>query len=81
MINLGSMLRKRLRVIGSTLRARSIAAKSAVMDELESVVWPLIADGRIRPIIDRRYPIAEADAAHSYVASDATIGKVVLEVP
>jgi len=80
-INLGLLLMKRLRIIGSTLRARSIAAKSAVMDQLESVVWPLLAEGRIIPVIDSTFPIHEADAAHQQVAGNETIGKVVLEVP
>ena len=58
-LELGLMMMKRLRVIGSTLRARSIAAKSAVMDDLERVVWPQIEDGsdqadRRRGDADRR---------------------------
>jgi putative PIG3 family NAD(P)H quinone oxidoreductase len=79
-INLAMLLMKRIRVIGSTLRARSVAAKSAVMDQLEAVVWPLIADGRIVPIIDSRFPISECDAAHQHVAGNTTTGKVILEV-
>jgi putative PIG3 family NAD(P)H quinone oxidoreductase len=80
-INLGSLLMKRIRLIGSTLRARSVAAKSAVMDQLESVVWPLIEQGKIKPIIDTTFAISDADAAHRHVASNETVGKVVLEVP
>lgn len=79
-INLGLLLMKRLRVIGSTLRARSIAAKSAVMDELRTVVWPLIESGEIRPIIDSTFAITEADAAHQHVAANGTVGKVVLQI-
>jgi putative PIG3 family NAD(P)H quinone oxidoreductase len=77
---LGLMMMKRLRVIGSTLRARSIAAKSAVMDELQRVVWPLIEAGTVKPIVDTVVPLADAEAAHARVASDQTVGKVVMSI-
>jgi NADPH:quinone reductase-like Zn-dependent oxidoreductase len=51
------------------------------MDQLESVVWPLIEQGKIKPIIDTTFAISDADAAHRHVASNETVGKVVLEVP
>ena len=51
-LELGLMMMKRLRVIGSTLRARSVAAKSAVMADLQRVVWPQIESGAIKPIVD-----------------------------
>jgi putative PIG3 family NAD(P)H quinone oxidoreductase len=79
-INLGLLLMKRLRVIGSTLRARPIAAKAAIMDQLQAVVWPRIESGEIRPVIDTTFAIADADAAHQHVAGNNTIGKVVLEI-
>jgi putative PIG3 family NAD(P)H quinone oxidoreductase len=79
-LNLGLMMMKRLRVIGSTLRARSIAAKAAVMDRLRDEVWPHIASGRIQPIIEAVIPIEETERAHALVASDQTVGKVVLSV-
>jgi putative PIG3 family NAD(P)H quinone oxidoreductase len=79
-INLGLLMMKRLRVIGSTLRARSIAAKSAVMDELRSVVWPLIESGDIRPIVDSTFAVTDAEAAHQHVAANGTVGKVVLQI-
>jgi NADPH:quinone reductase-like Zn-dependent oxidoreductase len=74
------MMMKRLRVIGSTLRARSIAAKSAVMADLERLVWPQIENGSIRPIVDAVIPIEEADRAHALVAADQTFGKVVMSI-
>ena len=77
---LGLMMMKRLRIIGSTLRARSIAAKSAVMDELASEVWPLIEAGTIRPIVETVIPIADAERAHALIASNDTFGKVVLSI-
>ncbi|MEJ2087662.1 MAG: NAD(P)H-quinone oxidoreductase [Gammaproteobacteria bacterium] len=79
-INLGQMMMKRARIIGSTLRARSIAAKAAVMDRLQDEVWPHIETGRIRPIVDAVIPIEEAERAHELVAGNQTVGKVVMTV-
>lgn len=79
-INLGLMMIKRLRLIGSTLRARSVPAKAAVMDALFDEVWPLIEGGQIRPIVDRVFPVAEAGAAHEAMAADENVGKLVLKV-
>ena len=79
-LNLGVLLMKRLRVIGSTLRARSVPAKAAIMDELLANVWPHFVDGTIKPIIEEVMPIADADRAHQLLASDQTFGKVVLQV-
>jgi len=77
---LGPMLRKRLRVIGSTLRARSVAAKSVIMSSLHNRVWPLIETGQIRPIVEAVFPIAETGRAHELLASDKTFGKLVLTI-
>jgi NADPH:quinone reductase-like Zn-dependent oxidoreductase len=79
-LELGLMMMKRLRIIGSTLRARSIAAKAAIMDELLRVVWPLLDAGTIKPIIDTVVPITEATRAHEIVAADQTFGKVVMSI-
>ncbi len=79
-INLGMLMIKRARVIGSTLRARPVAEKAAVMKELYEKVWPKLEAGEIKPIIDTVMPITEANAAHDLVASDQTIGKVVMTV-
>ena len=77
---LGLMMAKRLRVIGSTLRARSIAAKALVMDALLERVWPLLEDGAVKPVVERTLPIAEAAAAHDLLAGNQTFGKVVLSL-
>jgi len=77
---LGLMMMKRLRIIGSTLRARSVAAKSLVMDGLRDEVWPLIEAGEVKPIVDAVIPLAEAERAHALVASNETFGKVVLSL-
>lgn len=79
-VNLALMMMKRLRIVGSTLRARSVAAKARVMDQLEERVWPLITSGEIVPIIDAVMPIEDAEKAHALVASDATFGKVVMTI-
>jgi putative PIG3 family NAD(P)H quinone oxidoreductase len=79
-LEIGLAMVKRLRVIGSTLRARPVAAKAAVMDALAEHVWPRIADGAISPIVEARFPMAEAAKAHELVASDATFGKVLLTI-
>ncbi|MCY3793321.1 MAG: NAD(P)H-quinone oxidoreductase [Gammaproteobacteria bacterium] len=75
---LAMVLMKRLRLIGSTLRARSIAAKSAVMDGLEIHLWPKLESGAIKPIIETLMPMEDAQKAHDLVASNQTFGKVVL---
>lgn len=80
-LDLGRLLVKRLRVIGSTLRSRSVFQKSELMRRLGVEVWPQLSAGVVAPIIDQVMPITEAEAAHARVATDATIGKVVLTVP
>jgi putative PIG3 family NAD(P)H quinone oxidoreductase len=79
-LDLGRMLMKRQRLIGSTLRAKPAAAKGAILDALLAHVWPRLASGEIRPLIDRTWPIGEAEAAHAYMSKDANIGKVLLSV-
>lgn len=76
----GMMLMKRHRIIGSTLRAQPVALKGEVMDALYETVWPKIEAGEIKPIIDRTWPVAEADAAMAYLESNESTGKVLLEV-
>jgi putative PIG3 family NAD(P)H quinone oxidoreductase len=78
---MGPVLVKRLTVKGSVLRARSIEEKNVVMDGLRREVWPLLEDGTVRPIIDRVLDIHDAEEAHAVVASNVTVGKVVLAVP
>ena len=79
-ISLGLLMMKRLRVIGSTLRARPVAAKAVIMSALCERVWPLIESGEIGPVIDEVIPIAETERAHELVESNETFGKVVLKV-
>lgn len=79
-LHLGKLLMKRLRVIGSTLRSRSRADKVALTAQLREQVWPLFADGTLKPVIDRVLPITEAEAAHRALETNATIGKVLLKI-
>ena len=63
-IELAILMMKRLRVIGSTLRARPVAEKAEVMSQLESLVWPKIESGEIKPILDTVFPVAELSLIH-----------------
>jgi NADPH2:quinone reductase len=71
---------KRLHHTGSTLRARSIADKTAIARAVEERVWPLIASGRARPVMDQTFPLADAARAHARMEAGAHIGKIVLMV-
>ena len=77
-IPLATLLMKRLRLLGSTLRSRSIPAKSALMDGLKADVWPKLANGAIKPVIETAFPMPEAQRAQDLVASNQTFGKVLL---
>jgi NADPH:quinone reductase len=77
-INAGMVLRRRLTITGSTLRPRPIAFKTAIAQSLRQHVWPLLADGRIKPVIYRVFPAAEAAEAHALMESNRHIGKLVL---
>lgn len=78
--NLGMFLQKRLQVRGTTLRARPIEEKGAATRAFEKSVLPHIASGRIKVVVDRVYPLAEAAAAQGYMGANQNFGKVVLEV-
>jgi NADPH:quinone reductase-like Zn-dependent oxidoreductase len=71
---------KRLVVTGSTLRGRSADEKARLAAEVERVVWPWIAAGKVKPVIDKVFPLAQAAEAHAYLESGAHVGKVVLAV-
>jgi NADPH2:quinone reductase len=79
-LDMGSVLRRRLTVCGSTLRPRPVAFKAAIARRLRTVVWPLISAGRIRPMLFRTFALAEAAAAHALMESSQHIGKIVLAV-
>jgi NADPH2:quinone reductase len=74
------LMLKRLIHTGSTLRARSIADKAAIAAALEQQVLPLIAAGKVRPVIDSTFPLAKAAEAHARMEASGHIGKIVLTV-
>ena len=78
-INLGLLMMKRLRIIGSTLRAQPIPKKTEIMNNLKENVWPSLESGDIKPIIDTVIPIEEVDKAHKLMESNQTFGKVILK--
>jgi NADPH2:quinone reductase len=69
---------KRLHHTGSTLRARAVADKAGIANAIEKTVWPMIASGKVKPVIYKTYPMREAAAAHALMESSAHIGKIVL---
>jgi putative PIG3 family NAD(P)H quinone oxidoreductase len=77
-INMGMILTKRLTLTGSTLRARTVAQKAAVADAVHKNIWPLLAAGRVRPVIHATFPLAEASEAHRLMETSNHIGKIVL---
>ena len=77
-IQLGPVLSKRLRIIGSVLRSRSDQEKAALTKRFTERVRPLLASGEVRPIIDRIYPIHQAEEAHQYMLEGRRFGKIVL---
>jgi NADPH2:quinone reductase len=74
------ILLKRLHHTGSTLRSRSIADKAAIARAVEEKLWPLIAAGSVRPVMDRTFPLAAAADAHARMESSMHIGKIVLTI-
>jgi NADPH2:quinone reductase len=77
-INLAALMQKRLTITGSTLRIRSVAEKGAIARELEQHIWPLIAAGRVAPVIDRALPLTQAAEAHRLLEAGQVVGKIVL---
>ncbi len=79
-LDLALLLGKRIQMIGSTLRSRDAESKAQLLAELEQQVWPLFAEGRLQPQLERSYPIADAEAAFADLASNQVQGKVVLVI-
>jgi len=77
-INAGLVLRRRLTITGSTLRPRPVAFKAAIAASLRAQVWPLLAQGRIKPVIHQVFPAGQAAQAHTLMESNQHIGKLVL---
>jgi putative PIG3 family NAD(P)H quinone oxidoreductase len=79
-IDLGALMRRRLRLIGSVLRSRSVAEKIEIKERFLTRFWPLLEDGTIQPVIDAVYPITQVNEAHQRMAENRNIGKLVLQV-
>ena len=80
-ISMNMVLPKRLTLTGSTLRSRTLAQKAAVADAMRRNVWPLLAEGRAKPIIYQTFPLAQAADAHRLMESSGHMGKIVLTMP
>jgi NADPH2:quinone reductase len=74
------LMLKRLTHTGSTLRSRPVAEKAAIAQALEKNVWPHLAAGRVKPVVFKTFPLADAAAAHALMESSAHIGKIVLTI-
>lgn len=79
-VSILSLMLKRLTLTGSTLRARPDAFKQMVAEELKRTVWPLVEAGKLKPVIDKTFPLAEASQAHARMESGDHVGKIVLLV-
>lgn len=79
-IDMGQVLRRRLHITGSTLRPRPVAFKAAIARQLREHAWPLFAQGKIKPVVHRVFPLAQAAEAHALMESSTHVGKIVLQV-
>ena len=74
------IMRRRLTLTGSTLRPRDLAFKAMVADEIRGTVWPYVEGNRLKPAIDKVFPLAEAAAAHARMEAGDHVGKIVLQM-
>lgn len=79
-IDMGLLMRKRARIWGTTLRARPLAERVAVIRAVRENVWPLVAAGTVHPVIDSVFPLADAPAAHRRMESSSHLGKILLQM-
>jgi NADPH2:quinone reductase len=78
-VDLVEVMRKRINITGSMLRARDVEFKSAIAQNLEKHIWPLLASGKIKPVIYKTFPAAEASKAHQLMESSEHMGKIVIQ--
>jgi NADPH:quinone reductase-like Zn-dependent oxidoreductase len=78
-INMAVVMARRYTLTGSTLRPRSDEFKALLTQEIRDNVWPMVEQGSLRPVMDVRFPLVEAAAAHARMEAGAHIGKIVLE--
>ncbi|TDD89587.1 NAD(P)H-quinone oxidoreductase [Actinomadura darangshiensis] len=79
-LDLGTMLRKRARVHATALRSRPLAEKAEIVAGVREHVWPLLESGDVRPVVDRRIPMADASRAHELLEESGHVGKILLTV-
>ncbi|GGE22229.1 putative NAD(P)H quinone oxidoreductase, PIG3 family [Gemmobacter megaterium] len=79
-LNFAEVMVRRLTITGSTLRPRTVEVKAGIAAELEREVWPLLAAGKIAPVMDSEFPLDQAAAAHARMEGSSHIGKIVLRV-
>ena len=79
-VDLAQLLRRRLSILGSTLRPRSVTFKARIAQQLYQHVWPQLEAGLIRPVIYKTFPLAQANQAHALMESGVHIGKIMLQV-
>jgi putative PIG3 family NAD(P)H quinone oxidoreductase len=79
-ISMAEVMVRRLMLTGSTLRARSNTFKAMLAQEIHETVWPLVADGQLRPVMDRAFALTDAPAAHARMEQGSHIGKIVLDI-
>jgi putative PIG3 family NAD(P)H quinone oxidoreductase len=77
-ISIVDIMRRRLTLTGSTLRARELVFKAMVRDEIAETVWPYVEGNRLKPVMDESFPLEEAAAAHARMESGDHVGKIVL---
>jgi len=77
-VDLGVLMRKRISIFASTLRARPVAEKAVIVADVREQVWPLVAAGQVGPVIDRRLPLAEAGQAQLLLEHGTHVGKILL---
>jgi putative PIG3 family NAD(P)H quinone oxidoreductase len=79
-VDVSVIMHKRLTLTGSTLRSRPLGQKAALAESVRHSVWPLLAAGRVRPVLHATFPLAEAAAAHQLMETSSHIGKIMLSV-
>ncbi len=79
-LNFAMLMMRRLTITGSTLRPQSDLAKARIAQDLREAVWPLLSSGRIAPVMDQEFALADAAKAHARMESSAHVGKIVLKV-
>ncbi|GAB2927430.1 NAD(P)H-quinone oxidoreductase [Streptomyces heilongjiangensis] len=80
-LNIGALLAKRAAISATSLRARPLEEKRAIVAAVREHVWPLVAGGRVRPVVDREVPMPDAATAHRVLEDGGHVGKVVLVAP